>query len=73
MKKFNHVSTYLFVISDVFELLTEIEYWSLIGFKTLLKPNNIVANATKIMRLHRNTSKIVNNYNTLIAGIFDLD
>jgi len=74
MKKLKNIITlYLFVISDVFELLTEIEYWSLIGFKNILTPNNIVTNATKIMRLHRNTSKIVNNYNTLIAGIFVLE
>lgn len=60
----------LFIFSDTFDLVTEIEYWSLIGFKHVFKPNFIVINATKIKKLHRNTSKIVNDYNSLIAGTF---
>lgn len=58
------------MFSDLFDLVTEIEYWSIIGFKSILKPSDIVKNAKKIRHLHRNTSKIVNDYNTLISGIF---
>lgn len=58
------------MFSDTFDFVTEIEYWSLIGFKQIFKPNFIVTNATKIKQLHRNTSKIVNDYNSLIAGTF---
>ncbi|VVC43185.1 Dynein heavy chain, domain-2,Dynein heavy chain domain,Dynein heavy chain, domain-1,Dynein heavy chain, P- [Cinara cedri] len=55
--------------SDTFDLVTEIEYWSLIEFKNIFMSNILVTNATKIKRLHRNASKIVNDYNTLIAGL----
>lgn len=58
--------------SEVFDLLTEIEYWTLIGFASTLKPNYIVKNTKKIKYLYRNTSKIVKDYNILIAGILYL-
>jgi hypothetical protein len=58
--------------SEVFDLVTEIQYWTLVGFASTLKPNYIVKNAEKIKHLHRNSSKIVNDYNILIAGILSL-
>ncbi|XP_050544255.1 dynein axonemal heavy chain 2-like isoform X2 [Daktulosphaira vitifoliae] len=54
---------------DLLNLINETENWSLMKFNIPLNPKTIVLNAPKIKNLHRNVTKIVNDYNYLISGL----
>ncbi|XP_050440794.1 dynein axonemal heavy chain 2-like [Adelges cooleyi] len=55
--------------SFVLDSVNEIEHWTLLGFDIPLYPKSIIANAPNIKLLHRNVSKVVDDYNYLISGL----